>query len=80
MAEVIKVPQSITIESSILWPLGPVIKPVLRPESVRTVNTSFWSYLSLKNQGFREAILEEYILRAGIENSPLQLSREVRRG
>lgn len=40
-AEVTKVPWNVKIESSIFWPLGPVIKSVLWPNSVRIVNKSF---------------------------------------
>ena len=52
VAEVIEVWYSIIIKSSIFLPLGPVIKSVLQPDSVKIVNKSFWSYLPLEGQGF----------------------------
>ena len=39
-------------QESIFWPLGPVIKSVLWPDSVRIVNKSFWSDLLLEAQRF----------------------------
>lgn len=46
-AEVIEVPQSSVIESSVFSPLGPVIQS---PYSVRVISESLWPSFSLKTQ------------------------------